>query len=192
MDMASQPKIPVSPEEYRALERNAEQKSEYIDGEMIAMTGASRRHNLIVANLIGELRQQLKGKACELYASDMRVKVIASGLYTYPDVVAVCGEPQFEDEYVDTLLNPTLIIEVLSESTESYDRGKKFEYYRSVSSLSEYLLIAQDKHRVERHVKQAYGRWLFSETAALDSTVELSSIDCALALREVYDKVALP
>ncbi|HKY03763.1 MAG TPA: Uma2 family endonuclease [Blastocatellia bacterium] len=190
--MARNPKMPVTPEQYLALERDAEQRSEYLDGEMVAMTGASRRHNLIVTNLVGELRQQLKGKPCEVYASDMRVKVLASGLYTYPDVVVVCGEPRFEDEHVDTLLNPTLIIEVLSESTESYDRGKKFGYYRTINSVTEYLLIAQDKLRVERYVKQGDDRWLYSEAASLDETIELSSVECALALKEVYDKVSLP
>jgi Uma2 family endonuclease len=192
MNMARQPKIPVSPEQYLALERNAEHKSEYLDGEMIAMTGASRRHNLIVINLARELSQQLKGRPCELYANDMRVKVLASGLYTYPDVVVVCGEPQFEDKHVDTLLNPTLIIEVLSESTESYDRGKKFVYYRTIESVTEYLLIAQDKYRIERYVKEGNGRWMLSEAVSLDETIELSSTECALALKEVYDKVTLP
>src|SRR5919198_4874617 len=118
-----------TPEEYLALERAARHKSEYVNGRIYALAGASRAHNLIVVNVSAELRAQLRGRPCETYASDMRVKVSQTGLYTYPDVVVVCGEPRFEDAQVDTLLNPTVIIEVLSESTESYDRGEKFAHY---------------------------------------------------------------
>ena len=117
--MSRQPKTLLTPEEYLAIERKAEYKSEYLHGEMFAMVGASRKHNLIAGNVFGELREQLKGKSCEAYTNDMRVKVSSTGLYTYPDVVVVCGDPQFEDSYIDTLLNPTLLVEVLSESTES-------------------------------------------------------------------------
>ena len=190
--MSSQPRTLLSSEEYLTLDRRSEYRSEYLNGEVIAMTGASRKHNLIVANLTRELTQQLRGKACELYPNDMRVKVPSSRLYTYPDVVIVCGEPKFEDEYVDTLINPILIIEVLSESTESYDRGKKFGYYRTVESLAEYLLIAQDEYKIEQYVKQTDGRWLLSEASSLEGTVELVSIQCLLALKDVYDRVLLP
>jgi Uma2 family endonuclease len=124
--MSSQPTAYLTPEQYLAIEREADHKSEYVDGEMVAMTGASRRHNLVAFNLTREISRQLRGRPCEGYASDMRVRVPSARLYTYPDVVVVCGDPLFEDGYVDTLLNPTLIIEVLSESTELYDRGKKF------------------------------------------------------------------
>jgi Uma2 family endonuclease len=135
--MSHQIKPYISPEEYLALERKAEYKSEYLDGEIFAMTGASRKHNLISANVLGELRQQLKGNPCEAYASDMRVKVSATGLYTYPDVVVVCREPEFEDDYIDTLLNPTLLVEILSQSTERYDRIAKSSYYKTLGSLAE-------------------------------------------------------
>jgi Uma2 family endonuclease len=189
--MTSQPEPRISPEEYLALEREAEYKSEYLGGEIFAMTGASREHNLITTNIVGELRQQLKGKPCEVYPSDMRVKVQAAGLYTYPDVVVVCGDPLFEDDYVDTLLNPTLIVEVLSTSTESYDRGKKFGYYRTVESDTEYLLVAQDEYKVEQYVRQPDGRWLLSDIRSLDGTVELLSVPCAVSLREIYDRVVL-
>src|SRR5437868_8492820 len=141
--MSSQPKTLLTPEEYLAIERKAEYRSEYLNGEMFAMTGASRKHNLIALNIAGELRQQLKSKPCEAYVNDMRVRIPATDLYTYPDVTVVCGDPEFEDAFIDTLLNPTLLIEVLSESTESYDRGKKFGYYRTIQSLAEYLLVAQ-------------------------------------------------
>ncbi len=189
--MSSQPKAYLSPEEYLALEREAEIRSEYLNGEMFAMVGASREHNLIVANITRELTQQLKGRPCELYPNDMRVKIPATGLYTYPDVVVVCGEPRFEDERVDTLLNPTLIVEVLSQSTETYDRGKKFGNYRTIDSLIEYLLIAQDEYRIEQFHNQSDGTWLYTETRALESHARLSSIQCVLSLNEVYDKVAL-
>jgi Uma2 family endonuclease len=181
----------VSPEEYLRLERQAEYKSEYVNGEIFAMTGASRKHNLVAGNTFGELRQQLKGRQCQAYVSDMRVKVTATGLYTYPDVVVVCGEPRFEDGYVDTLLNPTLLVEVLSPSTERYDRIAKSSYYRTLESLAEHLLVAQDEVRLEQYVKQPNGQWLLFECTSLDNVVELASIGCSLNLRDVYDKVLL-
>jgi Uma2 family endonuclease len=188
--MSSQPTIYLTPAEYLAIERKAEDKSEYIDGEIVAMTGASRKHNLIVVNISSEISQQLKGRPCEGYSNDMRVRVPSTRLYTYPDVVVVCGEPQFEDDQVDTLLNPTLIVEVLSESTELYDRGKKFGFYRTIDSLAEYLLVAQDEQRIEQYLRQADGRWLLSEHRSPEDSVELTSIQASLELREVYDKVA--
>lgn len=190
--MSTQPNRYISPEEYLNIERKAEIRSEYLNGEIFAMVGASREHNLIVANITRELTQQLKGKPCELYPNDMRVRIPATGLYTYPDVVVVCGEPRFEDAHVDTLLNPTLIIEVLSESTESYDRGKKFSHYQTVGSLIEYLLVAQDEYRIEQYVKQPNEHWLYSDARSSEGFIELSSIQCVLALKEVYDKVAFP
>lgn len=190
--MARQPTTYLTPEEYLAAERKAEYKSEYIDGEMVAMTGASRKHNLVAVNITREISQQLKGRPCELYAGDMRVRVPSTRLYTYPDVAVVCGEPEFEDDYLDTLLNPTLIVEVLSESTELYDRGKKFSFYRTIESLGEYLLVAQDERKVEQYARQADGRWLLSDYRTPEDEIELASIQCRLALREVYDKVALP
>jgi Uma2 family endonuclease len=188
--MSSQPTTYLTPEEYLAMERKAEYKNEYIDGEIVAMTGASRKHNLIAVNIAREISQQLRGRPCETYSSDMRVRVPSARLYTYPDIVVACGEPQFEDDYVDTLLNPTLIIEVLSESTELYDRGKKFGFYRTIESLAEYLLIAQDERQIEQFVRQSDERWLLSEHRSPEATVELASIQCFLELREVYDKVA--
>lgn len=183
--------VRLTPEEYLAAERKAENKSELIDGAVVAMTGASRRHNLIAVNLTREISLQLKGRPCEEYASGMRVRVPSASLYTYPDVAVVCGEPQFEDDHADTLLNPTLIVEVLSESTEAFDRGKKFDTYRTIESLAEYLLVSQGTYRIEQHTKQADGRWLLSEYHSLHDAVVLTSIQCKLALREVYDKIKL-
>ncbi|MDT4953495.1 MAG: hypothetical protein QOJ02_1633 [Acidobacteriota bacterium] len=189
--MSSQPKTYLTPEEYLAIERQAEYKSEYLAGEVFAMVGASRKHNLITANIIVALGQQLKDKPCELYPSDMRVRVPATGLYTYPDVVVACNEPKFDDDSFDTLLNPILIVEVLSPSTASYDRTRKFGHYRKIESLAEYLLVAQDEYKIEQYVKQPDERWLLSDISSLEGTVELASIQCTLKLADVYAKVEL-
>jgi Uma2 family endonuclease len=190
--MASLPKPRYTPQEYLALERQAEYKSEYFAGEIFAMAGASPPHNAIVFNLSGELSPQLRGGPCRGYVSDQRVKVSATGLYTYPDVVVVCGEPQFEDDHLDSLINPTLIIEVLSSTTEAYDRGSKFAQYRQLESFQEYVLIAQDECHVEWFVRQPDGRWLLAEAKDLAETVHLASIGCNLKLEDVYYLVELP
>ncbi len=189
--MSSQTQQRYTPEEYLALERQAQCKSEYYAGEIFPMAGASRWHNLIVTNVIRELSLQLKGRPCTTYPSDMRVKVSPTGLYTYPDVTVVCGEAQSEDNQQDTLLNPTLIVEVLSESTEAYERGGKFAHYRKLTWLMEYVLITQTKPHIEHYVRQPDNRWLLSEADSLPDTIQLPSIDCHLALAEVYDKVDL-
>lgn len=189
--MSSQRKHKLTAEEYLAIERKAEVKSEFYDGEMFLMAGASREHNLITVNIAGELRNQLRGKPCETYTNDMRVLTPATGLYTYPDVVVVCGEPQFDDTEFDTLLNPTLIVEVLSRSTASYDKGGKFSDYRTVESLKEYIMVAQDRYAIEHHAKQADGRWVLTDVRGLERKVELESIHCTLDLREVYERVEL-
>ncbi len=181
----------LTSEEYLALERKAEYKSEYLDGEIFAMTGASRKHNLIATNILSILHQLLKGKPCEVYPGEMRVKVPAVGLYTYPDVTVVCGHPNFEDDYVDTLLNPTVLIEILSKSTERYDRIAKSRFYRTLDSLAEHLLVAQEEYRIEQYVRLPDGSWSSFETTSLDGTVELQSIGCSLAFRDVYDRVSL-
>ena len=187
--MSRQVKSYITPEEYLAFERKAETKNEYVNGEIFAMTGASRKHNIIEGNIFGELRQQLKGKPCEVYPGDMRVKAPASRSYVYPDVVVVCGEPQLEDDYLDTLLNPTLVVEVLSKSAESYNRLAKSSFYRTIESLSEYLLVSQEEYRVEQYVKQTEGRWLLADVRALEGVIELESIGCSLALRDIYERI---
>jgi Uma2 family endonuclease len=173
------------------MEREAEFKSEFIDGEIIAMTGASEPHNLITTNIVRELSQQLKNRDCRVYSSDIRVDVRDHNLYAYPDVVVVCGKPNLRDDWLDNLLNPTVIIEVLSKSTESHDRGRKFMKYRRIESLAEYILVAQDSCNVEHYVRQPNDRWMLSEANSLDDTIHLSSIDCHLKMAEVYDKVDL-
>ena len=190
--MSSLAKPYFTPEQYLAREREAEHKSEYLRGEIFAMSGASEQHNLITWNVAGELRSQLKGRPCKAYINDMRVRVSPTGLYTYPDVVAVCGEPQFDDTQMDTLVNPNVIIEVLSATTEAYDRGDKFGHYQTLETLTEYVLISQDRPRVERFLRQADSQWLFSVAHGLQASVPLSSIGCHLALREIYDKVDFP
>jgi Uma2 family endonuclease len=181
-------RVTYTPAEYLARERLAETKSEYLNGEIRAMTGASRRHNLIVSNLSREISGQLRGGPCESYIGDMRVKVSASGLYTYPDVVVACPPIQFEDAEVDTLLNPTVIVEVLSPSTEQHDRGEKFRQYRRLGSLREFILVAQDAPRIERYLRQG-DVWVLSDVSGLDSTLALESIRCTVSLADIYDKV---
>ena len=189
--MSLQPKPRLTLEDYLALERSADFKSEYFNGEIFAMTGASESHNTIVVNVSSEIRQQLKKRPCKVYANDMRVKVDPTGLFTYPDIAVTCGKAQFDDTHLDTLLNPVLIVEVLSDSTEAYDRGRKFEHYRKLDSLVEYVLIAQNRPHIESYRRQADQQWLLREYSELDGTLRLLSIDCDLALAEVYDKVEL-
>jgi len=177
----------VTPGEYLALERKAEFRNEYIAGHIFAMSGASRRHNLIAGNSFREISTQLRGRECEAYIGDMRVKVSPTGMYTYPDIVGVCDEPRFEDAHVDTLLNPQVIVEVL-ESTEAYDRGEKFAHYRRLDSLREYVLVAQDKMRVEHYVREGE-QWVLSELSDAESTLHLASIDCHVGLAAIYERV---
>ncbi len=177
-----------SPAEYLALEREAPYKSEYINGQIYAMAGASEPHNLIALNTAADINFQFRGRRCRAYANDMRVKISATRMYTYPDIVAVCEELRFEDGRRDTLVNPTVIVEVLSPSSEAYDRGEKFAHYRRLDSLMDYVLVAQDKVRVEHYTRQGDG-WLLTEINDLDGVLRLGSIDCSVRLRDIYDKV---
>ena len=176
-------------EEYLTHERESETKSEFLNGEIFALSGASRKHNLAAWNLVAALSPQIKQRGCEGYAGDMRVRIPATGLGTYPDLVVVCDEPRFEDDKEDTLLNPTLIIEVLSPSTEDYDHGKKFAHYRSLPSLQVYVLVAQEEVHVELFERQRDDRWVLSETRDVGETLELPVIGASLALADVYDRV---
>jgi Uma2 family endonuclease len=189
--MPALPTTYYTSEQYLALERAAEYKSELVNGQIYAMSGASREHNLIAINLASQINVQLKGKPCETYGSDMRVKVSPTGMYTYPDVTVACNGPRFEDDHIDTLLNPTVIVEVLSPSTEAYDRGEKFAHYRRLDSLSDYVLVSQDKARVEHYVRHPddRSRWVLTEISGLDGVLRLISIGCEVGLRDVYDRV---
>ncbi|MES2461150.1 MAG: Uma2 family endonuclease [Armatimonadota bacterium] len=191
--MAAQRKPLFSPEEYLDRERYAENKSEYIAGEILAMAGASLTHNRITLNLGGELRARLRGSSSSPFTSDLRVQVSAAGPYFFPDALIICSDPVFRDGREDTVLNPVVLIEVLSPSTEAYDRGEKFAYYRRMESLQEYVLVSQTRPRVERFTRQG-DLWVLEEFNGTDpSTVlPLVSVDCLLPLAEVYAGVTFP
>lgn len=191
--MASAARQLLTPAEYLEIERTAENKSEYYAGEMFAMAGGSPEHNAIVFDVGGLLFAQLRGGPCQGFGSDQRVKVSETSLYTYPDLSIVCGEPRFEPGTPRTLLNPTLIIEVLSPTTEAYDREGKFEHYRRLESLQEYVLIAQDRYRIERYLRQPGSEeWLFAVVTDPQGLVPLPSIGCELPLADVYARVEIP
>jgi Uma2 family endonuclease len=179
-----------TPDEYILIERGAEFKSEYLDGEIFAMSGATMVHNRIVRNVLTELDRQLADKPCEPFGSDMRVGVTARGPYFYPDVLVVCGEPQLRDGVKDCLMNPTVIVEVLSPSTESYDRVQKFSNYQQIATFTDYLLIAQDEPRIEHYCRQSGGGWLLNTITGMDGSVHLQSISCELLLSKAYQRVA--
>ncbi|MDM8542348.1 Uma2 family endonuclease [Desulfococcaceae bacterium HSG9] len=187
--MSLQTKTAYTPEEYLTIEREAEFKSEYFNGEIFAMAGASRKHNLIAGNTFASLHRKLINKGCEAYMGDMRVKVSPTGLYTYPDIVIVCDTPQFEDSVFDTLINPLVIIEILSPGTESYDRGKKFENYRALPSLIEYIMISQNRNYIEHYIRQPDNTWLFSEIRDMADGIQIASAECELTLEEIYARV---
>jgi Uma2 family endonuclease len=184
--MSTVPKRLLTPAEYLARERAAEFKSEFFGGEMFAMAGASRRHSLICSNLVSLLRPPLRARGCEVHGSDLRVKVSATGLYMYPDVSVACGEIRFEDENQDVLLNPTILIEVLSKLTEQRDRGWKFMQYRKIPSLAEYVLVAQDRPYVARFVRPAGGKFALDEFEGLDAILPIGSPAVELPLRQIY------
>lgn len=185
----AKPKKTFTPEEYLEIERGSETRHEYIDGEIFEMAGANKRHNRISTNVIRLLDNQLLDRDCNIYGSDMRIKIQPAEKYTYPDVVAICGEEIFADETEDTLLNPILIVEVLSKSTEAYDRGAKFEYYQTIESFQEYVLIAQEPYRVEQFVRKDKNVWTYFEFRRAEDIVKLNSIDCEISLRDIYHKI---
>src|SRR6266851_4263435 len=176
---------PLTVEDYIAFERAAEIKHEYHDGEIIAFAGARRAHIIISGNTHYRLMNQLLDQPCEVYMADMRVRATPTA-YVYPDVVVVCGEPRFADDEFDTLLNPTVVVEVLSASTEARDRGDKLQYYSSLESVKEYLLIAQDKIRVDHYIKQSGNEWKLRVYNELSDEVGLTSIGCKLVLADIY------
>ncbi|MGA0556376.1 Uma2 family endonuclease [Larkinella sp. VNQ87] len=187
--MSAQPKPYYNPEVYLELERQAAHKSEYFRGEIFATAGASRNHNRIKENLSIGIGSYLKGKRCQSFSSDMRLHIPSNGLYTYPDLVVVCGEPQMLDAAFDTLLNPTIIVEVLSESTKNYDRGEKFALYRQLPSFREYLLIDSEAVRAEAWFKPEDGFWtLRQETGQIEDSLTIQTLDFTLPLRDMYDQ----
>jgi len=190
--MSSQALPFLTPEQYLEIERKAERKSEYWNGEMFAMAGATEPHNLVATNTASLAFAQLRTKNCRVYRSDMRVQVAANAMYAYPDIVIVFGKPQCLDGHQDTLLNPKVIVEVLSPSTEAYDRGRKFEHYRQIESLEQYLLLSQEQMRAELYSRQPGGQWLITFATRPEEFVELSSVSCRLSLAECYEKVDFP
>lgn len=186
--MDAMPEV-ATPAEYLAFERNTERKHEYLGGRISPMPPVTARHCLIVGNLIAALGDQLCDRPELVFPSNMRLKVAKTGLYTYPDVTVVTNDSQYEDEVTDTLLDPLILIEVLSEETEAYDRGQKFHHYRTIESLTEYLLVAQDAYHLDHYVRRTDGKWLFSEAKRLSDTVHLPTINCDLKLAKVYRKV---
>jgi len=176
----------ITPQEYLIRERQAAIKSEFYQGEIFAMGGGSPKHSLIAANFVREAGNALKDKPCAVFNSDLRVQVQSTGLYTYPDATIVCGELEFDDDQRDTIINPTVLMEVLSDSTEKYDRGKKSSHYRQIASLKELILIALDRPHVERFTRQASGDWLFHEEKELAAGFELRSLGISIAVSELY------
>lgn len=184
-------KIYYSPEDYLAMERASETKHEYIDGYVYAMAGESPNHGRIKSDANRILGNQLVGKSCETFTSDMKARTPGLNIFGYPDVLVVCSKLVFHDQFKDAILNPKVIIEVLSPSTEAYDRGEKFASYRQLESLTDYLLIAQDKVHTEHYVR--HGKfWLLSEEKELTQSVYLESIDCHLPLQDLYARVEFP
>ena len=186
----------LAPEEYIALERKALPdseiiRSEYLNGKIIAMSGASFAHNLITANISAGLHTRLRDSGCSVFANEMRVSIPSVKSYFYPDVGVVCEEPRFEDDVFDTFLNPIVIVEVLSPSTEAYDRGDKFAHYRQLQSLQEYILISQNKVRVDHYVRQT-AQWVLTDFQELEQRLSLTSIQCELPLQEIYESVPFP
>lgn len=192
--MSAVPNEPIrmSESEYLAFERQSDLRHEYINGEVIAMAGASRAHSLIKGNLMGIFKNQLRGQGCEVHDSDFRVKVEATGLLTYPDLSVVCGEVILADGIFDTLINPVVIVEVLSPSTRRYDRTEKFSDYRKIPSFKEYILVAQDKAHIERYLRREDGVWELTEVEGFDSKLSLNSISMTLSLADVYEQVKFP
>ena len=178
----------LTPQEYLTWERKQPFKNEYHNGQIVAMSGASRWHNRITVDLTVQLSNQLMESECEVFAGEMRVRTSPTVSYLYPDVIVVCGEPRFEDDTFDTLLNPIIVIEVLSPSTAAYDRGEKFESYKQLASLQEYILISQDRVRVESYCRQGT-RWLHNTFQHLEDVLPLASIECEVPLRAIYRRV---
>ncbi len=185
--------LEFTPEEYLAFEREAKTKHEYLNGQIYAMAGASPQHNQIAFNTAGELRQQIKGRNCRGYSADQKVRTDPQNLFSYPDITIVYGEPKFHDTKKDVVLNPTVVIEVLSPSTESYDRGEKFTHYRTIEALADYILIAQDRPCIEHFTRQKGKRpWLYNVETEMTASLYIESLKCELKLADVYDLVDLP
>ena len=189
--MSTAPKDRMTEDEYLERERASDRKSEFLDGEMFALAGASPTHALITSNVGAAFHQRLRERPCRVFSPDLRLRVSPSGLFCYPDVVVVCGELQFSDAEKDTVTNPLLVVEVLSPSTEGWDRGGKFARYRMLESLREVVFVSQGRVLVEQFTRQADGRWILTEATRLDEVLAVESVACDLPVSEVYEKVDL-
>jgi len=190
--MSSAPASYLTPEQYLEQERKARFKSEYHRAETFAMAGASYRHSVILNNLAITLGPLLRPSNCRVHTSDLRSRISPTGLYTYPDLMVICGNPAFADDQRDTVLNPVVIMEILSDSIKDYDRGQKFQHYRALDSVADYLTISQTEVRVEHYARQSAGRWLLSEFDRIESEVTLTSVNIPLSLSEVYFQIEFP
>ena len=184
-----QQKTIITTEQYLALERESEIKSEYFGGEIFAMAGASREHNIISTNIVRALGNQLLEKPCNIFSSDMKVKIKEINKFTYPDIVVVCGNEEYDDEYNDILLNPIVIIEILSDSTEAYDRGRKFQHYRFTPSLREYILVSQNHCFVEKYVRKDDNTWNLYSYENMKETMTIDTVKCQISLSDIYHRV---
>ncbi len=189
--MATAPTPHISEEEYLRLERAAVTKSEFVDGEMFAMSGGTRAHSALAVRWGGEISAKLRGRNCHVYSSDLRIRTQGAGSYVYPDVSVVCGKPETHRKADDILTNPTVVIEVLSPSTEAYDRGAKFGLYREIPSLQDYILVHADAVHVEQFSRQP-DNWVFREYSGLEALVHIASIDCTVALKDIYEGILEP
>jgi Uma2 family endonuclease len=187
-----EPYLRATVEEYLRHERESPERCEYLDGQIYQMAGESLEHSTINANVTGRLMMRLLGKPCRVLSPNMKIRTSRNGLFSYPDAAVVCGDAQFHDNRRDIVTNPTVIIEVLSPSTESYDRAEKFFCYQQLESLIDYLLIAQDEPRIEHFTRQPNGQWLYALTRGLDASVYIASLECRLKLAEVYDRIEFP
>jgi Uma2 family endonuclease len=190
--MTAEPKHRVSPEEYLALEESSKIRNELVNGVVLAMSGNTFPHIVIVRNLIVELNGRLRGKPCNVFSNELKVKVELTGDYFYPDLVGVCGAPVFDGANQVTLLNPTLLIEVLSPSTEAYDRGEKFQHYQQIPTLREYALVSQDAARVELYTRGGDSAWTYTMIAGPEAIATFTSIDAAVPLADIYAEIAFP
>jgi Uma2 family endonuclease len=189
--MTAQPKPYITEEDYLQREQSSTEKHEYFAGRVYAMAGASEAHNVIAINIAALLRASVRGSSCRAYPSDMRVKIIPTGLLTYPDFTIVCGQSQFShQDKRDTLINPTAIIEILSPSTESYDRGEKFQHYRTIETLKEYILVAQNKYHIEHFVRHEPAEWRLSDVIGSDAVLTLHVLPVSIPLKAIYEDVS--
>ncbi|HYV39253.1 MAG TPA: Uma2 family endonuclease [Gemmataceae bacterium] len=200
MSVAQLLKPEFTVDEYLALERASDQRLIYLDGEIFAMAGESGEHADITSNIVITLGNQLKGKPCRVRSKDTKVRsgimpmsgLSVRGMFSYPDIVVICGEPEYHDAHEDVVINPKVIVETLSESTEAFDRGEKFERYKTWNpTLSDYLLVSQTSYEIQHSSRQADGTWLTRVYKGLDAKVEIASIDCVLRLADIYDRVKI-